>query len=63
MVKRFIEMSGNQDIHLTVLADNHAAIRLYQKHGFKKSFEFLDYGGYQKDPVPCIEMRYIKGEA
>ncbi|HOA63714.1 MAG TPA: GNAT family N-acetyltransferase [Bacilli bacterium] len=60
MLKKFIEMSGQEDIHLTVLADNIPAIRLYEKHGFKKTYEFLDYGGYKNDPVMCLEMRLIK---
>lgn len=59
IIKQFIILAGNQDIHLTVLADNLPAIKLYEKNGFIIVDTFLDYGGHNGPPVLCHEMRYF----
>jgi RimJ/RimL family protein N-acetyltransferase len=43
-------------IHLTVLADNYRAIRLYEKFGFKKTKFIKDGDVYHGKKYDCIEM-------
>lgn len=56
MVKEVIRMAGNSNIVLTVMADNSAAVKLYEKNGFKVLYEFEDYGGYKRNKVRCYQM-------
>ncbi len=56
MVKEVIRMAGNSNIVLTVMVDNSAAVKLYEKNGFKTLYEFEDYGGYNRNKVRCYQM-------
>lgn len=56
MVKEVIRMAGNSNIVLTVMTENIAAVKLYEKNGFKALYEFEDYGGYKQDKVKCYQM-------
>lgn len=56
MLEKIIKISGRNNIELSVLADNIAAIKLYKKFGFVIIDEFDDYGGYNKPKVKCYKM-------
>lgn len=56
MVKEVIKLAGNSNITLSVLKDNVAAVKLYKNNGFKKLYEYKDYGGYGKPKVACYSM-------
>ena len=51
-----IAIVGRNNIELSVLADNIAAIKLYQSHGFIIVDEVYEYGGYNQDKVLCYSM-------
>ncbi len=56
MLEKVIEMVGHNNIELSVLADNTAAIHLYEKYGFVTVRQFYDYGGYGNPPILCNFM-------
>ena len=56
MLNSLLEEIENEDVQLTVLKDNVAAIKLYEKYGFQIVSEFMDYGGHNEPEVPCYQM-------
>ena len=59
LLKKLFEQEGRDIFELTVLSDNVAAIKLYEKFGFKiVGNAFEDYGGYNLPPVMCYKMVY-----
>lgn len=57
LLKNLLRMAKNQVVELTVLADNVAAIKLYEKFGFQiVGNRFKDYGGHNLPPVDCYKM-------
>lgn len=56
ILKELLEEIGNQDVQLTVLKDNIAAVKLYENNGFTKVWEFDDYGGHNAPKVACYVM-------
>ena len=62
MLSKLIIMAGNSNIALTVLKSNTAAIRLYEKYGFRILFEFDDYGGYGNPSVKSYKMMLVNSD-
>ena len=58
LVKHLIKESGMQDIYLSVISSNKAAVELYRKNKFKVREEIYEYGGYGQPPVRCFRMMY-----
>lgn len=56
IIKLLLDLAGNSNVILTVLADNKRAIKLYKHFGFKILHDFLDYGGYRRPKVQCYSM-------
>ncbi|MBO4983099.1 MAG: GNAT family N-acetyltransferase [Clostridia bacterium] len=57
LLASLLDISTNEIVELTVLSDNIAAIKLYEKFGFKIVGEaFKDYGGHLLPPVDCYKM-------
>ncbi|MGN0771871.1 MAG: GNAT family N-acetyltransferase [Christensenellales bacterium] len=57
LLKNLFEHVGKELFELTVFVDNIAAIRLYEKFGFKiVGNAFDDYGGDSLLPVKCYKM-------
>ena len=57
LLASLLEISSNEVVELTVLSDNIAAIKLYEKFGFKIVGEaFKDYGGHFLPQVDCYKM-------
>jgi len=53
---KLAQREGLKKIRLTVLTDNHRAIRLYEKFGFKKSKLIKDCDIYKGKKYDCLEM-------
>ena len=56
IVQKLIATVGSNNIELSVLKDNVAAVKLYTKFGFIIVKECYEYGGYQKPKVLCYSM-------
>jgi ribosomal protein S18 acetylase RimI-like enzyme len=57
LLKNLFSQTRDSFFELTVLTENAAAIRLYEKFGFMIVGEaFKDYGGYNLPPVDCYKM-------
>lgn len=56
MMANLLDEAGNNDIQLSVLKTNKAAINLYEKFGFKIIEEFNDYGGYNQPDLISYQM-------
>ena len=55
LLARCVEEYGESLLHLDVIADNEAAIRLYQQFGFNVSEEYYGYSG-DDTKLPCYHM-------
>jgi ribosomal protein S18 acetylase RimI-like enzyme len=55
LLRYFLSLCGGAEVHLDVIADNSAAIRLYEKCGFRTEKEYLGFSG-NDTPLPCYHM-------